>query len=198
MTTISIVNTKGGVGKTTTAVYLAAYAGYQGHHTRLIDTDPQGTASKWLTQALENNDPVTNCELMVGNVATLGTIPKDGINIIDTPPGNSTIIDRAVAEADFVIVPTAPSLTDLDRVWDTLSIIPAGTPAAVLLTQAKVQALLTDQTRKALEADDALVFPVNIPNREKFNQAFGSWPNNDMRAFYGYDRAFTDIMEGLN
>lgn len=197
MTNIAVVNTKGGVGKTTTSIYMAAFASYRGHKVRVVDADPQGTASSWVTEVNRAGGNETNCELLVANLTTLSNLPDDGINFIDTPPGNSAVIDRAVAVADFVVIPTAPSLTDLDRVWDTRSIIPSGTPAAVLLTQVNVQALLTTQTREVLESEDVMVFPVNIPRREKFRQSFGTWPADDVREFVGYESAFAQIMEGL-
>lgn len=192
MAIIAIVNTKGGVGKTTSSVYLAAAAAHAGHAVRLVDADPQASATTWLESAGE-----VPCELVVANAVTLGRLPDDGVTIIDTPPGNPAVIDRALAVADFVVIPTAPSLTDISRVWETLGAID-GKPTAILLTQVNPQATLTGQAREVLEEAGHAVFPVNIPRRESFRQAFGTWPANDARQLLGYDTAFNQIMEVLS
>jgi len=46
--TVAVVNHKGGVGKTTTAVCLSGALVEQGRRVLLIDLDPQASASKWL------------------------------------------------------------------------------------------------------------------------------------------------------
>lgn len=51
MRTIAVVNQKGGAGKTTTAVNVAAALGEDGASVLLVDLDPQGSASAWLRVA---------------------------------------------------------------------------------------------------------------------------------------------------
>ena len=55
MLILSLVHTKGGVAKTTSAVYLAAAAYRRGIDVELIDADPQGSALEWAADARGDN-----------------------------------------------------------------------------------------------------------------------------------------------
>ena len=52
MTIIAVANSKGGVGKSTTAVHLAAWLYEQGHTVTLADCDTQQSSSEWIREAM--------------------------------------------------------------------------------------------------------------------------------------------------
>ena len=54
----SLVHTKGGVAKTTTAMFLATAATRRGIPTRVLDADPQGSATSWAERAASMEMPL--------------------------------------------------------------------------------------------------------------------------------------------
>ena len=126
--TIAVVNSKGGVGKTTTAVALAELLAEEGP-AELVDLDPQGSADDWHRSAATAGTP------MVATLARSITGPPAGSRVIDTPPGHPEAIRRAIDAADLVLVPSQPWLGDLKRAVPSLAeATTTGTPAMVLLT----------------------------------------------------------------
>ena len=58
MTSIMVINAKGGSGKTTISTNLASYYANSGFKVTLVDLDPQGSSSKWLSSR-----PITKAKI---------------------------------------------------------------------------------------------------------------------------------------
>ncbi len=95
---ISIVNQKGGVGKTTTSVNLSAAIGISGKKVLLVDADPQGnTTSGYGINKKEVR--VSSYELLVGKGKAEEAIIKTEYKNVDIIPAS---IDLAAAEVDLI------------------------------------------------------------------------------------------------
>lgn len=95
---ISVANQKGGVGKTTTAINLAACIALKGYKTLLIDSDPQGNASSGLGI---NRDRVKHCmyDLIINEVPVKEVICSTKVSNLDIIPAT---IQLAGAEVELV------------------------------------------------------------------------------------------------
>ncbi len=95
---ISIVNQKGGVGKTTTAVNLAAGVGLAGKKVLLVDADPQGNSTSGYGISKKSGG-ATAYELLIGAAKIENAIIKTDFKNVDVVPASMNL---AAAEVELV------------------------------------------------------------------------------------------------
>ena len=177
--TIAVLSLKGGVGKTTTAFYLAAVAASQGQAVTIIDADSEHSACRWAAHA------VFPFEVIEGEPDRLARQVKAALNegrtvIIDTPPNSRELLLRAGGLADIALVPVAPTGLEVDRLGPTLELL-ADLQAqrdeldvAVLLTRYNARRRLAREAEEALEG--LPVLEARIREREVYKAVFGRVP----------------------
>lgn len=189
MTAIAVINSKGGAGKTTTAVYLAEILAADGANIDLLDADPQGSATEWHERATEIGEPLRS-NLQVSNMRSLTNLDrsKSDHQIIDTPPGHAALIDAAIRAADLILIPTRPSAMDVSRVWETLRTT-GDKPAAVLLTCVVYNTRSAVEAREVFDEEGIALFDTIIPQREAIKSSFG----RAVTKKHGYDDVIDEL-----
>ena len=193
---IVVTNTKGGVGKTTTALYLACALSTRGKNVEVWDADPQGSATEWSLRAQDVGEDLPCPVVSMNAVQLRRTTPSADFTLIDTAPGDWKGIDTALEQADVAILPCAPSGLDLDRLWETERVASQKCPSYVLLTQVDRRTRSFDAALAALEGQGVGYFETTIPSREAIRQSYGHRPAPS--ALHGYEHVITELLEAMS
>lgn len=145
--TVSILNQKGGVGKTTTAVNLSAAVGAAGKKVLLCDIDPQGNSTSGY--GINKRElKFSSYELLLGGCRASDAILKTDFENVDLIPAN---MDLAGAELELIEKERRESVlkTALAPVWENYDYIFLDCPPSLGII-----------TLNALTASDTFLVPI--------------------------------------
>lgn len=173
-----VLNQKGGVGKTTLSVNLAAALARKGFRILLIDADPQGSALDWAAaregQSLFSVVGLPRATLHK-EIATIG-YGYDHI-IIDGPPRVTDLARSAIMASDVVVIPVQPSPYD---VWAAEEVVKLIDEARIYKEKLKscfvvnrkiANTAIGRDVREALSAYPVHVFDASVTQRVVFSES---------------------------
>jgi chromosome partitioning protein len=178
---VAVLNQKGGVGKTTLALHLAAGLVGSAARVLLVDADPQGSARDWA--AIRQVAPVFT---VVGlDRPTLHRdLPDLAIGydhvVIDGPPRVTDLTRSAILAADVVLIPVQPSPLDIWACSEVVGLIKEASvyteklKSAFVVNRKIVGTAMGRDITQALDAYDLSILGSQIAQRIAFAEAVAS------------------------
>lgn len=188
MKTIAVVALKGGTGKTTVSVNLAARAYDAGLQVMLADMDPQGSSTDW-SRARSKDGPAL-LPLKVGSLFPAQNAAENALfdlMVIDTRSSSQLDVITAVKAADLSLIVVRPTVIDLRASAAMVELLrPLRRPSAFVINQAPCQRVGRDPVI-VMEAIELLMSygltlaPVGLRSRQIYQTAFseGRTPYED-------------------
>lgn len=181
MAIIAVVNQKGGVGKSTIAVALAAELQSRGQSVLLADADPQASAQAWGAVAAEAGNGAPTVVGVREGFYRADQLPRLAKNyswtIVDTPPHSGPIMRAALAVANVVLLPCGPGAFDAWSLGETLDILGEAKRAkprlksAIVLNRVQRRTALSTGARAALADSGVSILKSELGMRVAYAEA---------------------------
>lgn len=171
MKKITVLNYKGGVGKTFVAVVLAELFMVEGYRVAVVDTDPQLNAVDFLRN-MDGGRVFENIEVVAAPALAPDfrelIVRGYDLAIVDTPPNvaANASIKQTIAESDVFVVPFMLHRHALFAVERTFELLPVGWPilpvCSVPSVRSKDKEHLLEMIREQLGQRDGCIWPVTF------------------------------------
>lgn len=174
MHTIAVISQKGGAGKTTMTVSLAATAARE-FVTLILDTDPQATASSWSAWRGGRDPEVIDCgapSLLAGKLKRSAELGAE-LALIDTPPHADAMARQAAILADLILIPCRPRAFDLAALEATGDLVRSiRKPAFVVFNAGPPRApRVYEEAAEVIGGFGLQMAPVSLAERAAFHHA---------------------------
>lgn len=171
MKVISLLNQKGGSGKTTISTHLAKALELEGFDVLLIDSDPQGSARDW--SAANENQTLTVVGIDRPTIERdIKNISQKDFIIIDGAPQAHDLAVSAIKASDLILIPVQPSAYDIwatadlvDLVKQRIELTDGVLKAAFIVSREIVGTRIGREIKEALEGYDLPVLDSRISQR---------------------------------
>ena len=175
---IAVINQKGGTGKTTLALNLAAGLARRAP-TAVVDADPQCSISQWIAMGGEGKDLPAVTQIGAAPAAAIARLKQNHrYVVVDCPPAvQGPVIDAVMAVADLVLIPVLPSPLDL---WASVEMAARVSQARrnnralqayLVLNQVETRNALSRVMQQAVAEFDVPLLQASIQRRAAYRSA---------------------------
>lgn len=174
----SIVNMKGGCGKSTISTNLVAYLAKKGLSVALIDTDSQQSSSSWVELLAINCEIFTSCDVDMVEDWLEDLEDQFNVLVVDTAGANEEMMKTVIGYSQHVLIPVGASEFDIDSSQKTIKHVVRARKrfkrdikATAFMNKAAENTIMFRRTKAIFEDLPNIMFSsIAIPHKQRIAQ----------------------------